>query len=283
MTEATTARPIILRRVQMSTTAWTLLCESTSATLGLAAEPVTEPQPVDDDATAAGWSELQTLGMSPMPGEITRQWMGAIALLLAAPITVTARGTYNGVSTTTAVGLQAGRGLAVHQRHLSEQGLAGTTITGSEDSMEITLFSEENLWDAVSRLLPPLDVVRARAQNAPVDSEPAVVISTGTTPASIPAEDANITLSVTTVSTGLPPRVFSAVWSVQGETLFSVTTNNVTSASGANDAASEIKLTKVPAGHIAHELMFAVAGAHEILLADEKGSAAGTAEEAAAR
>lgn len=280
MTESSTARPIILRRVQMSTAAWTLLCESTSATLGLPttgpAEATEAPASLSEEATAAGWAELHTLNMSPLPGEVTRQWTGAVALLLTAPITVTARGTYNGVSTTSAVGLRAGRGLAVHQRHISEQGPAGTTITGSEDSMEITLFNEENVWGAVSRLLPPLDVVRAGAQAAPLNSEPSVVIGAGTTPASLPAEDANITLSVTTVAPGLPPRVFSGMWSVQGQTLYSVTTRTTPSSPDASGEAQEVRLTEVPAGHIAHELVFAVVGAHDALAAADAAAPAAT-------
>lgn len=285
MSEPSTAGPIILRRVQMSTTAWTLLCESTSATLGLPAEPTNGATPLAKEATAAGWAELNELQMSPLPGEVTRQWTGAVALLLTAPITVTARGTFNGVSTTSAVGLRAGRGLAVHQRHVSEQGPAGTTITGSEDSMEITLFNEENVWGAVSRLLPPLDVVRAPAKAGPSNAEPAVVLGAGTDPASLPPEDANVTLSVTTVSPGLPPRVWSGMWSVQGETLYSVTTRNTASRpennsensaaadTSANGAAPELRMTEVPAGHIAHELVFAVVGAHDALAAAEAAAA----------
>ncbi|MDD0856942.1 hypothetical protein NHF46_02210 [Arthrobacter alpinus] len=276
MTEPSTARPIILRRVQMSTTAWTLLCESTSATLGLPAEPVAGAEPLTEAATAAGWAELHTLEMSPLPGEVTRQWTGAVALLLTAPITVTARGTYNGVSTTSALGLRAGRGLAVHQRHVSEQGSAGTTITGSEDSMEITLFNEENVWGAVSRLLPPLDVVRARAQAAPMNSDPAIILGVGSDPASLPAEDANIALSVTTTAPGLPPRVWAGMWSVQGETLYSVTTRNTASSPETSSEAPELRLTEVPAGHIAHELVFAVVGAHDALAAAAAAAPAAT-------
>ena len=265
MSESSTDRPVILRRTQMSTAAWQLLCESTSATLGLPAGAVADAEPLSAEAAAAGWAELHELKMSPLPGEVTRQWTGAVALLLTAPITITARATYNGVSTTSALGLRAGRGLAVHQRHLSEQGADGTTITGSEDSMEVTLFTEENVWGAVSRLLPPLDVVRAPAKAAPLDGEPSTVLGAGTDSASLPPEEANITLSVTATTAELPPRVWAGMWSVHNEQLHSVTTRT--------EQIPEVRLTPVPAGHIAHELVFAVVGAHEALAAAEKPAA----------
>lgn len=273
MTETSSERPAILRRVQMSTAAWALLCQTTSATLGLPVETAAgtnAPAALDPETVTAAWAELHALEMSPVPGEVTRQWTGAVALLLTAPITVTSRATYNGVSTTSALGLRAGRGLAVHQRHESERSGQDTVIIGSEDSMEITLFNEENVWGAVSRLLPPLDVVRAAAKAAPVASEPAVVLGAGTDPASLAREDATITLGVTTTATGLAPRVWAGLWSVQGETLYSVTTR-------AGDA-PEVRLTEVPAGHIANELVFAVVGAHDALAGAEKAAAAaGTA------
>lgn len=277
MTEPATPRPIVLRRLQLSTAAWQLLCESTSATLGLPATPPAEgaeaPADLSDEAAAAGWSELNKLDMSPAPGEVKRQWTGAVALLLTAPITVTARATYNGVSTTSVLGLRAGRGLAAHQRHLSEREGQGTVITGSEDSMEITLFDEENVWGATARLLPPLDVVRAAAKAAPLDAVPAVIVDAGTDPATLPEpaaelvthEDANITLSVVTAAEGLPARVWAGMWSVKGEQLYSVTTRS--------GDTPELRLTEVPAGHISNELLFAVVGAHEALAAAEKDAA----------
>ncbi|MHA7305280.1 hypothetical protein ACX80E_08545 [Arthrobacter sp. TMN-49] len=273
MTASDTARPIVLRRLQMSTAAWRLLCESTSATLGLAHDDVDGlaadgAAPLGEEDAAAGWAELKVLGMSPAPGEVKRLWTGAVALLLTAPITVTARATYNGVSTTSVLGLRAGRGLAAHQRHLSERHEDGTVFTGSEDSMEITLFDEENVWGATATLLPPLDVVRAPAKAAPMDSEPSAVLGVGTDPASLPPEDANVTLSVTTTAPGLPPRIWAGMWSVQGETLYSVTTRTAD--------APEVRLTKVPAGHIANELIFAMVGAHDALDGAEK-AAGGTA------
>ncbi|MFQ4147591.1 hypothetical protein AAGW05_02655 [Arthrobacter sp. LAPM80] len=267
MTAPATPRPIVLRRVQLSTAAWQLLCEATSATLGLATAPAEgiRSTPLTEEAAAAGWAELNELGMSPAAGEVARQWAGAVALLLTAPITVTARATYNGVSTTSVLGLRAGRGLACHQRHLSERRGQGTVITGSEDSLEITLFDEENVWGATARLLPPLDVVRAAAHAAPMDAEPAVVLGAGTGPATLaePAaslvndEDANITLSVVTAAQGHPNRVWAGMWSVKDDHLYSVATRG-----GDNP---ELRLTEVPAGHIANELLFAVVGAHDAL------------------
>lgn len=269
MTEPSTDRPVILRRVQMSAPAWALLCESTSAALGLSTEQPAAGEasaPLGPEAAAAAWAELNSLDMSPAPGEVKRQWTGAVALLLTAPVTVTARATYNGVSTTSVLGLRAGRGLAAHQRHISERSGTDTVITGSENSMEITLFNEENVWGAVSRLLPPLDVVRAAAKAAPMNSEPATILGAGSDPASLPPEDANITLSVTTTAPGLPPRVWAGMWSVHDDTLFSVTTRT--------GEAPEVRLKEVPAGHIANELIFAVVGAHDALAAAEKDAAA---------
>lgn len=273
MTEPGTSRPIVLRRVQLSTASWQLVCETTSATLSLSTTPADGIQetPLTDEAAAAAWAELKELGLSPAVGEVTRQWMGVVALLLTAPITITARATYNGVSTTSMLGLRAGRGLAAHQRHLSEREGQGTVITGSEDSMEITLFDEEHVWGATARLLPPLDVVRAGAKAAPLDSAPAVVVGAGADPATLaePAahlindEDANITLGVVTAAEGQPARAWAGMWTVQDGCLYSVTTRS--------GDAPELRLTKVPAGHIANELLFAVVGAHDALALLERG------------
>lgn len=283
MSEAAQPRPVVLRRVQLSTTAWQLLCESTSATLGLPLEAtegagsgavvdqMPEGQaPRDAASTDAAWAELHALDMSPRPGEVKRQWTGAVALLLTAPIKVTVRATYNGVSTTSVLGLQAGRGLAAHQRHASEQDGQDTVITGSEDSMEITLFDEEKLWGATARLLPPLEVVRAGAAPAPMNSQPTVVIAAGTPAAGITAvEQANVTVSVVTAIPGMAQRLWAGMWSVRDGKLLSVTT-------GTKDQ-PEVRLTGVPAGHIANEFLFAVVGAHEALTAAGKAAGAGAA------
>ncbi|MDJ0317421.1 hypothetical protein [Arthrobacter antibioticus] len=274
MTNPATPRPIVLRRVQLSTAAWQLLCESTSTTLGLetpasaqAPDAPNTPAELSTEAAAAAWDELNALDMSPAPGEVKRQWTGAVALLLTAPITITARASYQGVSTTSVLGLRAGRGLAAHQRHLSESGEKGTVITGSEDSMEITLFDEENVWGAAARLLPPLKVIQAGAKAAPLNSEPTLVVGPDSDPGALPQaaaalindEDANVTLSVVTAKEGLPSRIWAGMWTVKDEQLFSVTSGT--------EAAPELRLTEVPAGHIANELLFAVVGAHDALTA----------------
>lgn len=263
MSESAQPRPIVLRRVQLSTAAWQVLCGATSTLLALPVD-TSDGAVLDAATTDAAWAELHSLDMSPQPGEVKRQWTGAVALLLTAPLKVTARASYNGVSTTSVLGLRAGRGLAAHQRHVSEREGAQTVITGSEDSedsMEITLFDEENLWGALARLLPPLDAVRAGAKAAPLNSVPAKVVGAGATAAEAAAvtagEEANITLGVTAAVPGVPDRLWAGMWSVQQDKLFSVTT-------GMTDQ-PEVRLTEVPAGHIANELLFAVVGAHEAL------------------
>ncbi|MFC8302781.1 hypothetical protein ACFUCV_03750 [Specibacter sp. NPDC057265] len=274
MSESAQPRPTVLRRVQLSTAAWQLLCQSTSDTLALPQDTAEGAEAALDGATTkAAWAELQALGMSPHPGEVKRQWTGAVALLLTAPIKVTARATYNGVSTTSVLGLRAGRGLAAHQRHISEQAGAQTVITGSEDSMEITLFDEEKLWGATARLLPPLAAVRAGAKAAPLNSRPGTEIGAGATPAQAAAltagEEANITLSVTAAAPGLPERLWAGMWSVRGGQLFSITTGTA--------ADPAVRLSEVPPGHIANELLFAVVGAHEALSGAGQGAGEGGA------
>lgn len=281
MSDSAQPRPIVLRRVQLSTTAWQVLCQATSTTLALPQDTADGAgTPLDEAATDAAWAELHSLDMSPRPGEVKRQWTGAVALLLTAPLKVTARATYNGVSTTSVLGVRAGRGLAVHQRHASERAGSGTVITGSEDSMEITLFDEEKLWGATARLLPPLDAVRAPAQAAPLDSVPAKVLGAQAAPAEVAAltegEEANVTLSVTTAAPGMPERIWAAMWSVQHGKLLSITTRTQDN--------PEVRLTEVPAGHIAHELLYAVVGAHEALDGTTRtAETAETADEAGPR
>lgn len=279
MTDPVTQDPVVLRRVQLSTAAWQLLCESTNTILDLpATDPVStttapdgghgQSAPLSGDAEEAAWSELKELGMSASAGEVALQWTGAVALLLTAPITVTARATYNDVSTTSVLGLRAGRGLAVHQRHMSERRGPDTVLVGSEDSMEVTLFDMENVWGATARLLPPLDVVQAAAAattGKPLHAEPAAVLDAGNDPAALAAalaelvsdEDANVTLSVVSAAEGHPSRDWVGKWSVKGNRLYSLTT------SGGD--VPEIHLAEVPAGNIAHELVLAVVSAQREL------------------
>lgn len=284
MPEAAT-RPIILRRLQLSTAAWRVLSETAAGALDLppATDDIESPEPLDTQASAAAWAELATLGLSPKVGEVQRAWIGAVALLLSAPITITARATYAGMSTTSVMGVRGGRGLAVHQRHLCESTSAGTTLTGSEDSVEVTLFDEENLWGAMERLLPPLSSVRAPAKAAPLNVDQfnggneslwpvrsadesagdlAGALPVGALPeplASLAAgEDANVTLTVHSAAEGHPPRMWAGMWSVKDEQLFSVRTHNTA-------VSPQLDITEVPAGHIAHELIFAVVGAHDAL------------------
>ncbi|MDO5752763.1 hypothetical protein [Arthrobacter sp.] len=269
MTASDTQHPVVLRRIQLSTAAWQLLCEATSTILdlpatnsaGQAAAPGTEflqlgsaqPAPLSGDAEAAAWSELKELGMSPAACEVALQWMGAVSILLTAPITVTARATYNGVSTTSVLGLRAGRGLAVHQRHISEVHGQDSVVVGSEDSMEVTLFDMDNVWGATARLLPPLDVVQAASLAAPL---PAGAATSPGLSSYGPAEDANVALSVVTAAEGRPSRVWAGKWSVRGGQLYSVPTDG---------DASPAHVTPVPSGHIAHELVAAVVVAHAAL------------------
>ncbi|PYI68979.1 hypothetical protein CVV68_04045 [Arthrobacter livingstonensis] len=273
MTEPATPRPIILRRLQLSTAAWQLLSETAAAALQLPQAPEHVETPWTEDSAAAAWTELHELGLSPAAGEVRWQWLGAVALLLAAPLTVTARATYNGVSTTSALGLRGARGIAVHQRHLSESTGSGTVVTGSEDSVEVTLFDEEKLWPALERLLPPLEAVRAPAKAAPLSATPAAVLGAATDLGALPepaaslvaGEDANVTLSVTAAPEGQPARLWTAMWSVAGGHLYSVRTRNTQAPAAQAGDMPEVTVTEVPAGHIAHELVFAVVGAHDAL------------------
>ncbi|GAA4657334.1 hypothetical protein [Arthrobacter cryoconiti] len=284
MPEAAT-RPIILRRLQLSTAAWRVLSETAADALDLtpATDDIGAPTPLDAQSSSAAWAELATLGLSPQVGEVQRAWMGAVALLLSAPITITARATYAGVSTTSVMGVRGGRGLAVHQRHLCESTSSGTTLTGSEDSVEVTLFDEENLWGAMERLLPPLSSVRAPAKAAPLNVDQvnggdeslwpvhapdgtagdlAGALPVGALPeplASLAAgEDSNVTLTVQSTAEGHPPRMWAGMWSVKDEHLYSVRTHNTA-------VSPQLAITEVPPGHIAHELIFAVVGAHDAL------------------
>ncbi|MCU6480828.1 hypothetical protein [Arthrobacter sp. A2-55] len=284
MTDPATPRPVILRRLELSLAAWQLLAESAQTALKLP-QPTDQPKgqeagqsngqaavPLTEEAAAAAWAELAGLGLSPAAGEVQREWLAAVALLFAAPLTVAARATYQGTSTTSAIGLRSGRGIAVHQRQLSEATGAGTVVTGSEDLVEVTLFDEDKLWPALRRLLPPLDAVRAPAKAAPLGSTPAAVLGADTDLNALPepadglvrSEDANVTLSVTAAPEGGPAHVWAGMWSAKDGHLYSVRTRTA----GTPDSTStEALITEVPAGHIAHELIFAVVGGHDVLSA----------------
>jgi len=280
MTDPATPRPAILRRLELSLAGWQLLAETAQTALKMrpsTEQPTDQPAgqaatPLTEEAAAAAWAELDGLGLSPAAGEVQREWLAAVALLFAAPLTVAARATYQGTSTTSAIGLRGGRGIAVHQRQLSEATGAGTVVTGSEDLVEVTLFDEVKLWPALRRLLPPLEAVRAPAKAAPLGSTPAAVLGADTDLNALPepaaglvsSEDANVTLSVTAAPEGGPAHVWAGMWSVKDGHLYSVRTRTAGTPDGTT---TEAVMTEVPAGHIAHELIFAVVGGHDVLSA----------------
>lgn len=263
-------RPAILRRLQLSLPAWQLLLETTAAVAGLEATlPVQNDAgtraPLEADTAQIAWAELNRLGLSPAEGRVTEQWMGALTLLLDAPITIRLQATFNGISTTSTIGLKEGRGLAAHQRSSSEQTPYGTQLLEAENSVEVTLFDEENVWAACERLLPPIEAIRANAKAAPLNSTPDVVLKAGSDTAQLPEpwrglfrhEEANVTTTVLTTAHGRDLQISAGMWSYSGGRLFSLRT--------AAEPTPELRITHVPPGNIANELVFALLGAHDRL------------------
>lgn len=286
--------PPILRRLELSAAAWQLFAEQSASLAGItstssvpgtsdtsspqqdhdAAGSAAKAEPLSPELEEKAWAQLRELELADSSNALDQQWVGAVAMLMTAPISIDIRATFNDVGTVSTIGLLEGRGIAVHQRQLLEASPSGTKLVFNDDAVEITLFNEENLWRATRRLLPPLDNVRAASAPAKLNAPKWTIAGDGIQTSDLPTEfqgllggeDANVTMTVTTLAQDYPPRVWGGMWAVKNQQLFSIRTTREPS----------VVAVEVPAGNIAHELIFAVVGSHDALasLAQGNGEAA---------
>lgn len=235
--------------IRLSPAAWALALSSVSSTQpGHTAE-------LGRPAREAAWVELNRLGVAAGT-ELTSQWREPLREVLTPVTLLRLSAAYNGVGANTDFTITADRGVCVHRRSTIEtDDDGGIRTTGHEPSLEVALFDTEHIWGAVSRVLPPLAELRADAVHARTHSGDNVVHMplTPSEAAAVVPEEAILSAAMTTRS-GESRQVWAGRWSVSQGTLYSVRTTD-----------GALLLTPQRAGHVAREIVFALAGAYEFL------------------
>lgn len=235
--------------VRLSPAAWSLALSSASTAQSGHTDPSSAPAP------DAGWAELNSLGLATGT-ELSSRWHTALQEFLSPAILLRLSAAYNSVGANSDLTLTADRGVCVHRRSTVETDNDGSIrARGHEPSLEVALFDAENIWGAISRVLPPLPELRADAVHARTDSGDTVVHMplTPSEAAAVVPEEAILSAAMTTRA-GQSRQVWAGRWSVSESTLYSVRTTD-----------GALLLTPQRAGHVAREITFALAGAYEFV------------------
>ncbi|MFJ6001577.1 hypothetical protein [Arthrobacter sp. NPDC092385] len=248
------------RLVRISVAAW----QSAQAMAG---------QPGDDghgaggghpDAGSAARQELGFAGIASEDG-LTDTWKQALTVVAEPQIVVRLTATYNGISGQSTLSLAGARVVCVHRRRAFESTAdGGVRITGTEPAVEVSLFSTDDFWHGVRRILPPLPQLRAGAAEATsvldadsgVDAPEALDVARKCT-SQVTAELA--------WNVGGTPRGWAGMWALRDDQLYSIRTRRV-------DDRPAAVVVPVQAGHIAREIGFALTGA--LAAAGVRGGAA---------
>ncbi|WP_026544661.1 hypothetical protein [Arthrobacter sp. 35/47] len=213
------------------------------------------PSELDPAAVQDGWAELGREGVADGSGLVSR-WREPLQEVLAPVTLLRLSAAYNGVGANSDLSITADRGVCVHRRSaLEPDSDGGLRTTGHEPSLEVALFSAGSAWGAISRVLPPLDELRAdAAQAGPVHGDSILQLPlTPSEAAGLGPEEAILSAAMTTRA-GEGRQVWAGHWSVCGGRLYSVRT-----------AGGALLLTPQRAGHVAREITFALAGAYQFI------------------
>ncbi|WP_299168331.1 hypothetical protein [uncultured Arthrobacter sp.] len=235
--------------IRVSPAAWALALSSVS---GIQPGHTDE---LDGPVREAAWAELNRLGVAAGT-ELTPRWCEPLREVLSPVTLLRLSAAYNGVGANTDFTITGNRGVCVHRRSTIEtDDDGGIRTTGHEPSLEVALFDTEHIWGAVSRVLPPLAELRADAVLARTDAGDNVVHMplTPSEAAAVVPEEAILSAAMTTRS-GESRQVWAGRWSVSQGTLYSVRTTD-----------GALLLTPQRAGHVAREIVFALAGSYEFL------------------
>lgn len=237
--------------VRVSPTAWALAL-STAGKLSIPEGP-TPPglAALQPDALGAAWGELGSAGIAE-GSSLSPVWQDALHLVLNPVTLLKFEARYNDVGGNSDVSIDGARGVCVHTRRTVEStNDGGFRTVAHEPAVEISLFDVASVWGAIARTLPPLQQVRADAVHARSVLAENVVRIDADAGTAVQPEEASVSAAMTTRA-GAGRQVWAARWSVSGAKLHSV---------GLRDGT--LTLTSRPAGHIAREVIFALAGAYE--------------------
>lgn len=246
--------------VRVSPTAWALALNAASAGQpGHTEDPPSSTAGIldgpDESARQDGWAELQRLGVAAGT-ELAHPWREFLQELPAPAILLRLSAAYNGVGANSDFAVTGNRGVCVHRRStLETDDDGGIRTTGHEPSLEVALFNVEHIWGAISRVLPPLTELRADAVQARGDQGDNVLHMplTPLEAAAVVPEEAILSAAMTTHAGG-SRQVWVGRWSVSEGTLYSVRTTD-----------GAFLLTPQRAGHVAREIIFALAGAYKFV------------------
>lgn len=235
------------------------------------------------------WAELARAELAS--GQTLRpEWSRALAASPGAPIQIRVVARDGEVSFETDLTLLPGLGLARTQRTHLARTADGYEPVGREPAVELVAFPPEQVWPAVRRVIPDREVLRAAARPTPLSRQRHLVLDPAVaqqlpdrvaadpfhrTPGAVleslvhddelsavlAGGDAEVAV-VVVARTGehdLAP-VGSSRWTVVGDDLYSIRTTR-----------DRIDVVAVEAGDVAHEVVYHVAGAVNLLERVAKG------------
>lgn len=247
--------------IRLSPAAWAIALSAAASGLPDSGDPPAGDRAahvlgeLDPAAVQDGWAELRREGVADRSGLVPR-WRKPLQEVLAPVTLLRLSAAYNGVGANSDLTITADRGVCVHRRSALEPDSDGGHRTiGHEPSLEVALFDAGSVWGAISRVLPPLDVLRADAAQARTvhGDNPLQLPLTPSEAAGLGPEEAILSAAMTTRAGG-NRQIWAGRWSVCSGTLYSVRT-----ADGA------LLLTPQRAGHVAREITFALAGAYQFI------------------
>lgn len=225
-----------------------------AAGAGLAAYQQSAQAQATRDLTAADAQaldhELKRAGIVDGHGVINPQWVLAVGIAASAPVKAAMVVQSQESSVHTEVGLAAGRGVGISYHRRIRPGADGVAVTEVRNAVEVSFFSEENAWAAMSRHLPHLAAVPAPPAATPVGSTPGESVENATH---------TIHLEVSAYPTaGVDAQAHTSrqAWAV-ADSLYSVGTGSA----GGNGPA----VAAVPPGDIGREFAWRLLGAREYL------------------
>lgn len=207
----------------------------------------------DHQPDGPAWAELTQAGIA-LDDHVTAPWREALAVAADPAIVLRITATYNGISGQSTISIAGARIVCVQRRRaFGSTADGGVRITGTEPAVEVSLFSTDTFWNGVRRILPPLPQLRAGAAEATavleadhgVDDATALEVAVNCT--------SQVTAELAAYGGGTPT-MWSGMWAVHDERLYSIRTRRV-------DGRVAAVVVPVQAGHLAREIGFALVGA----------------------
>lgn len=296
--------PAPVKAFHISAVAWDVALDAVAARLArhpgagtgyLESDAHAAIQGLDPSTRDAAWAELLACGIAAADGAIADRWAGAIAHVLDPEILLHLTSVHDGISGDADVAVFSGRALCTYRpRRVEPSAGGGVEITGYSTDVELSLFTEEHLWAGLSRVLPPVEELRAGAAGGShVLSEEEIAIppetaealrslleeppeggATALDIAAIPdapdalvdvvaRREASLTAGIRTTVNGRTS-LWTGMWAVADGTLYSIRSDV---------SRGVMTLVQVAPGNVASELIFALVGAHDFRASSQGGAA----------